>query len=273
MIAIDHDLHIHTYLSSCCSDKENQTPKKILALAEKIGLETVGFLDHLWTNTQLEPSDWYRPQDERQITRLRHDLMSVSSPVRVLVGCEADTIAPCKFSITREFAETLDYVGLSCSHLHMKELVQQPKDDSPRSLGEHLITFFVSAAKSGLATVIVHPFLPFGYNSQYDKAIASLSDAELFDAFSVTAEMGIALEITTSFLPPTEEKNGSAAPVFSIETPLRILSLAKDAGCKFCLGSDAHTPDQMRRLAELEIITKYLDLSKEDMAPITKKEI
>ena len=273
MIVVNHDLHVHTYLSSCCVDKENQTPKKILALAEEIGLDAIGFLDHIWTNTQLEPSDWYRSQDEQQITRLRHDLMSVSSSVRVLIGCEADTVAPGKFSITQEFAESLDYVGLSCSHFHMNRFVQQPKDDSPRSLGKHLMTFFVSAARSGLATVIVHPFKPFGYLDQYDSAIAALSDTELFDAFSVTAELDIAIEITTSFLPPIKEKDGSAASMWSIETPFRILSLAKAAGCKFCFGSDAHSLGAMKQLLKLEVFIRHLNLSEKDMAPIIKKDV
>lgn len=269
MMTIDHDLHVHTYLSACCKDKENQTPGKILALAEEMGLGTIGFSDHIWTNTQEEPSDWYRPQDERQITRLRHDLMSVSSSVRVLVGCEADTVAPGTFSITREFAQSLDYVGLSCSHFHMSGFVQQPRDNSPRSIGEHLVTFFVSAASSGLPTVIVHPFKPFGYESQYDNAIAALSDAELSDALSVAAERGVAIEITPSFL-PTSDKN-SGGRIWSIETPLRVLSLAKSAGCTFCFGSDAHSPDGMRELVTLEVFSRRLDLSEADMAPIVRK--
>jgi len=270
---MDHDLHVHTYLSACCVDKENQRPGKILALAGKMGLSTIGFADHIWVNTHVEPSGWYRQQDERQITCLRHDLMSVSSSVRVLVGCEADTVAPGKFSITPEFTESLDYVGLSCSHFHMKGLVQQPRDDSPRSIGEHLMTFFISAARSGLATVIVHPFRPFGYDRQYGDAIAALSDAELSDAFSVAAERNVAVEITPSFLPPTEKKDRLAASMWTIETPLRVLSLAKAAGCKFCFGSDAHSPGGMRGLLELEVFSERLDLSEEDIAPITKEEI
>ena len=59
---IDHDMHIHTYLSSCCGDKENQRPAKIIALAAEMGLKTIGFADHIWENPNIEPSDWYRPQ-------------------------------------------------------------------------------------------------------------------------------------------------------------------------------------------------------------------
>lgn len=272
MIPVDHDLHVHTYLSSCCSDKEGQTPANILALAEEMGLATLGFSDHLWMNPDLEPSSWYRPQDEGQIARLRDDLSRTSTSVRVLVGCEADTIAPGKFSITRGFAESLDYVGLACSHFHMTTFVQQPIDNSPRAIGKHLVKFFVSAVESGLATTIVHPLQPCGYVNQYDEAIAALSDGELSDALAAAARLGVALEITTSFLPPAP-KDDYSAPVWSIDTPLRVLSLAKTAGCKFTFGSDGHTRDAMRRLKELEVFSKLLDLAEDDLAPITKRTI
>ncbi len=270
MRLIDHDLHVHTYLSACCKDKENQRPREILALAERMGLKTIGFADHIWVNPCEEPSDFYRSQDHSQITRLRNDLLSESGPVRVLVGCEAETIAAGKFGITREFAESLDYVGLSASHFHMKKFVQQPKDDRPRSVAEHLAAFFVSAASSGLATIIVHPFKPFGYEDRYDEAIAALSDAELFDAFAVAAKMGVAIEITTSFLPPAENDDGSKSSRWSIETPLRVLSLAKAANCKFCFGSDAHALGDMQSLTKLETFSRSLDLTPGDIAPIEK---
>ncbi len=269
---IDHDLHIHTYLSSCCHEKATQRPRQILAAAEKMGLKTVGFLDHMWQNPNIKPSDWYQPQGKEQITFLRKDLESVTSPVNILIGCEADTIAPGKFTITREFAESLDYVGLSCSHFHMTEIVQQPKDKSPRALGEHLLTFFISAATSGLATVIVHPFYPMGSEELYDDAIASLSDAQLIDAFSTAAEQNVALEITTAFLPPVKEVKGKSTTVWSLETPLRFLSLAKDAGCKFTFGSDAHSLESMTQLMKLEVFRNQLNLSGEDIAQIAKRK-
>jgi len=120
---ISHDLHIHTYLSSCCSDKDHHRPGPILALAEEMGLRTLGFADHLWMNPAVTPSSWYRPQDHTQVARLRADLAAVSTPLRVLVGCEADMISPGKFSITPAFAESLDFVLLAASHFHMTGLV------------------------------------------------------------------------------------------------------------------------------------------------------
>ena len=263
----DHDLHVHTYLSACCADKANQQPARILAVAERLGRKTIGFSDHLWMNPDVAPSEWYRPQDERQIVRLRDDLRSVSFPVRVLIGCEADTVAPGRFSITRAFAQTLDYVGLSCSHFHMKGFVEQPRDTTPRALGEHMLMFFRSAVESGLATTIVHPLKPIGFDSIYEQAMATLSDAMLSDAFRMAAQLGVALEITPSFLPP----GGVApSPLWSLDTPRRMLALARAAGCRFTLGSDAHTLKGMDQLNKLEGLLAPLKLTAADFAPITR---
>ncbi|HNT34304.1 MAG TPA: hypothetical protein PKH07_04825 [bacterium] len=254
---IDCDLHIHSYLSACSNEKDTRTPGAIVSLAEEMGLRAMGFADHLWTNPNLAPSEWYRPQDESQISRIRNELEGICSKVRVLVGCEAETIAPGKFGITRAFADQLDFVLLACSHFHQKEFVEQPDGDSPQELGKHIMKFFRSAVSSGLATSIPHPLIPCGSLDKFDEAIASLSDAELQDAFGLAQSHRVALEITVGFIP--NEKRP-----FSIETPIRFLSLAKQAGCKFTLGTDAHSFKQQKRLQELRPLVEALQLTDED---------
>lgn len=198
---VEHDLHVHTYLSACCSDKERQRPRGILSSAEEMGVRVIGFADHVWMNPDETPSNWYRPQDESQITRLREELIGIQSGVRVLVGCEADTVSPGRFSITREFAEGLDFVLLACSHLHMKGFVAQPRSYGARDLAEHLLAMFASAVTSGLATSIAHPMLPCGHLEGFDGAMGAMSEGELADAFGLAAEMGVAVEVTIGFLP------------------------------------------------------------------------
>ena len=269
MLKIDHDLHCHTYLSACCSD-ESQIPKTLLALAEEMGLHTVGFCDHLWANPDLEPSPWYRPQDEGQVARLREQLAEVASSVRVLVGCEAETVAPGKFGITPAFAAGLDFVLLACSHNHMRDLVEQPKTDKPRDIADHLIGLFRSAVASGLATAIPHPFLPLGFRSLYDETIAAIPDSAFLDAFGLAAEHGVGIEITLASFPPEPTEAMPAPPVWSLETPIRCLSLAKQAGCQFILGSDAHAPDRVRSLSKLDLFAGALDLHEQDILPLAR---
>ena len=261
----DHDLHVHTYLSACCEDKERHRPPGILALAGKMGVRTIGFADHLWMNPNLPASNWYRPQDKTQISRLRADLADVSTTVRVLVGCEAETVAPGKFSVTAEFARTLDFVLLACSHFHINGVVAQPESRAPRDVARHMLAFFRSAVSSGLATSIPHPFVPFGYLESFDEAVGLISDAEFADAFGLARDRGVAIEITTCFIPP-----GPAQ--FALETPVRLLSLARQAGCKFTFGTDAHDPERQKRLPELAAIAQAAGVTEEDVPDMLKSE-
>jgi len=267
MSLVDHDLHVHTYLSSCCHDSATHRPAAILRMAAEMGTRTVGFADHVWANPDLETSGWYRAQDETQIARLREDLRSVTTDVRVLVGCEAETVAPGAFGITRGFAASLDFVLLACSHFHMKRLVARPAREDARGVAVHTREFFVSAARSGLATVIPHPLMPCGYEGIFDEVVAALSDDEVVDTFGVAAEAGVGVEITTSFLPPAP---GGTGPSWSVETPLRLLELAKKAGCLFTFASDAHDLEMLKRLPELEEFADRLGLSERDILPLAR---
>ena len=259
-----HDLHIHTYLSACCSDKARQTPSNILRQAAGLGLETIGFSDHIWVNPELAPSGWYGPQGAGQIEKLRKDLAATEAPLRVLVGCEAETIAPGRFGVTPAFAESVDYVLLACSHFHMTEFVEQPISRTPRSVAEHLLRFFRSAVQSGLADIIPHPFLPFGFLDLYDAAIATIPDAEFLEAFGLAAECGVAIEITAAFFPPNQDSFRDK-PGLSLETPMRTLQLARQAGCRFSLGSDSHCPEDMNSLPRLRYFLDNLSLAPEDL--------
>lgn len=264
---ITHDLHIHTGLSACCSAKDEQQPEKILQRAAEMGLKTVGFSDHLWVNPEITPCGWYLPQGAGQIIRLRE--MLANQPdygVRISVGCEADMNAPGCFGLTRDFAATLDHVLLSCSHFHMKGFVQQPEDESSHSVGRHLLAFFRSGVISGLPTSIAHPFIPFGRIDRFSEIIATLPDEELLDAFGLAAENNVALEITTVFLPKTDPETEQLR--WSMETPARLLSLAKKAGCRFTLGTDAHNAAGQRHIFDLAPLLQAANLGKQDIMPV-----
>ena len=271
---IGHDLHIHTYLSTCCEDKVHQTPNQIIQRAKRLGLERIGFSDHLWQNPHLRASSWYQPQNETRIVRLRQELASITTDMRILVGCEADTVAPGRFSITKDFAETLDFTLLSCSHLHLKDIVEQPPNDTPKVIAAHLVKFFLSGVKSGLATIMAHPFVPYGFINMFDGIIAALSDSELFDAFCLAEESGVGIEITAVFLPHvilrrvSRDNPSLVEPLFSIETPIRLLSIAKQAGCKFTFGSDAHDPAGQRELPGIIELIKSVDIKRDDLIPM-----
>ena len=63
----DHDLHIHSKISSCSNDPE-QTNARILQYAQENGFSTICLTDHFWDNAVEGASDWYFPQDYEHIS-------------------------------------------------------------------------------------------------------------------------------------------------------------------------------------------------------------
>ena len=261
MNIIDHDLHVHTGLSACCHDPEGQTPERIAQTAAGMGVRTVGLADHVWANPDVAPSAWYAPQTIDRIVDLRRRVPAEVAGVRMLVGCEAETIAPGVFGITPETAAQVDFVQLACSHFHMTGFVAQPASARPADVAAHALAFFRSAAASGLATVIPHPFLVLGFLDDFPAIVAAISDEAFGDAFGLAAADGVGIEITVGYL-----KAGSARQ----DAALRLLTLAKQAGCRFTFGSDAHDPATLTRLGELAFFANALDLTPDDILPLAR---
>jgi len=257
-------MHIHTTASVCC-DSNIQKPENIIPIMVARGYKKIGFTDHVWHSKKVRPSRFYSSQNGDENLKLHKFIHSHKWEIEVLAGCEADMKAPGIFGITTELKEKLDFVTMATDHFHMKGFVMQPSEETPAGLARHMLEFFVSAAKSGLADILAHPFFPYGYTDLYDAAVRTLSDAEFTDAFSIAASNNIGIEINKCYFPNPQHQR-----FFSLETPVRILTLAKKAGCKFTLGSDAHSPNGFKVLDKLQSFAKSLDLTEEDIHPLAK---
>ena len=84
---IDHDYHIHSFLSDCSRDPE-QNPQRILRYAEENGLRDICLTDHGWDASVSGASDWYRRQPLEHIRRALP--LPQSDTVRFHFGCETD---------------------------------------------------------------------------------------------------------------------------------------------------------------------------------------
>jgi len=69
---IDNDLHVHTGLSLCSGDSEQNT-QNILRFAEENGIKTVCITDHFWDSEVPNDSisDWYKTQDLLKLSRIK----------------------------------------------------------------------------------------------------------------------------------------------------------------------------------------------------------
>ena len=227
------DLHIHTPLSRCCRD-ERQTPGNVIGELAAAGVRRIAFTDHVWLNPAVVPGRFYRTQRSDQAIRILKTAMHTGVwPLEVLVGCEADMISPDVIGITPQSSLAFDLVLLASSHFQL-DGVALPPEKTPVGVARHMKRFFLAAVRAGVADILAHPLIPFGFMEQADRILDIYSDAELFDMLAEAARRGAAIEINGGVL--AEWRNRSLRR----ESLLRVFLIAKSAGCRFTCGSDAH---------------------------------
>jgi len=262
-MVVDHNVHVHTYLSSCCSDDQS-THENLIARAAGTGIKTIGFADHVWDRAVPDPSDWYRPQDAERVFQARDRLSAGHPDVRVLFGCESEYCGGGKVGISPETAEKFDYVLIPNSHLHISGFVA-PRMDRSEDVGRLMLDRFNEIIPLGLATGIAHPFMPLSYSEQTDEILAGISDAEFLDCFGAAAEAGTSIEVHPAMFPSITDSQteGRHDDAF-----IRVLSLAKQAGCFFHFCSDSHKLVQFDMVLRLEPFAGQLGLTQEDILPL-----
>ena len=199
-VIVDHDLHVHTFLSACSCD-ETATPGNIIARAAEAGLRAIGFADHMWDSRVAGASEWYRPQTYEHISQIREQIPHDARGVRDLIGCETEYCGGGKVGISREVADQLDFVLIPMSHIHMQGFVMPPEISGTKGIASLLVKRFNEVVELGLATGIAHPFLPLGYMQVSDEILSFISDSRFLDCFGRAADRGISMEVTTSFFP------------------------------------------------------------------------
>ncbi len=235
---IKHDIHIHTHLSSC-GDRFAFMADYIKE-AKKTGFETLGFADHAWDDNVKGASDWYKPQTFKRLAERREEIKSIDTEgINILLGAEGE-YANMLLGVSDEAVYYTDYILVPHSHTHMKGFVLPDEcGDNPEKHAKYLVDSFISLCnhkKRDLFFGIVHPMCPIGKKPTEIKEIYSfISDEMLLECAQAAKESKVALEL-----------NISCAKMFlncdSVDNVYkRFFLTCKKAGCKFFLGSDAHS--------------------------------
>lgn len=120
---VDHDLHIHSKLSSCSNDPL-QTTEAILQYAVDNGLSSICVTDHFWDSTVDGASGWYAPQN---LAHIQENLpLPMHEGVRFFFGCETELTANLSLGISPEAARALDFVIIPLNHFHMQGYTLHP---------------------------------------------------------------------------------------------------------------------------------------------------
>ena len=233
------DYHIHTFLSSCSADPE-QTPERILQYAHDEGLKEVCITDHLWDAAVPGASDWYAPQD---IAHVKESLPLPEDPeVRMYFGCETDMDKDFRLGLAEEHFDVFDFIIVPTTHLHMLGFTISDEDWGDLSRRRTLVVERLDQLlegnypfhKMGLAHMTCS--LAAGYDNSWEnhiKLFQEIPDRVYEDQFKRAAKVGIGIELKTPINKYTDEER---------ELILRPYRIAKDCGCRFYYGSDAHHP-------------------------------
>ncbi len=229
------DLHTHTNLSLCA--KPDATAESYLALCAQEGITTLGFANHFWDAQVPGAADWYKKQDFVHVNTLRARMPEELYGVRVLFGCETEYCGHGKVGISRETAKLMDFVLIPTSHTHMKSFTVPATIHTPEEFRQIMIDYTIEVACMGLATGIPHPFCPLDCPDT-QTTIAGITDDDFARSFTPCAANGVALEINPDIFNHRMTRDTDGFP----KEYRRMYIIARECGCKFFAGCDAHTP-------------------------------
>ncbi len=258
----DHDFHIHTTVSACCRD-ESQTPERLLQYALQNNFHKVCITNHLWDETVKSEAEWH---PDHTCERLKTVLpLPTHERATLLFGAETDMDYNNVLGITRKTIDEMDFVTVATTHLHLagntvREKIATPEEASQIWLGKirALLQMDLPFHKMGIAHLTCGHIM----KNQTPQVIGLLPDKELYEIFEDCANKGVGIELNMKTLAMDDEVK---------QILLHPYYIAKDCGCKFYLGSDAHKTNALETAkAEFENIITLLDLSENDKFPLAK---
>lgn len=249
----DHDYHIHSQLSLCSGDPE-QTAQRIMQYARDCDLKTICLTDHFWDETVPGASDWYQKQDYPWICQAKP--LPKDDSVEFLFGCETDMDKHLTVGLSKEHFDRFDFVIIPTTHLHMTGFTITEEDaQSVEKRAQLWVSRFEGLLNQDL------PFKKIGIahltctltdsrsHENYLQLLNMLPEEDLQRLFAKAADVGVGIELNYSDMCFKDEE---------ANTVLRPYRIAKNCGCRFYCGSDAHHPKTFSKCKE--IFERAIDL-------------
>lgn len=260
---VKHDFHIHTNLSLCA--REDATVENYMQAAEKHGLEKIGFADHFWDSSIEIGHGFYDIQNYNHVQQIKPLLEQMrSDKIKTYFGAEVEYDPKHRgVAITEAVAEQFDFLIVPNSHTHF----MMPKDcyEPYQKHVDFMVQAYEDTINSNVSryiTAMAHPFDAVCCPYDYNILINLVSDDCYKRLFYRTAEKEIAVEINMGayrlFTPDEIEQSSK----------IRMFRLAKECGCKFIFGSDAHSADGQEGYEKSSILMELLELKEKDIADI-----
>ena len=257
---IDHDLHIHSQLSACSMHPE-QTPENILKHAKDNNLSTLCVTDHYWDSAVLGASPWYAPQNFEHISKSKP--LPQENNVKFLFGAETELTKELTLGIPFSRFNDFDFVIIPTTHFHMNGFtVTEDEYENNTKLAklwikrlDYLLDLPLPFEKIGIAHPVCR-LINRKSREDYLNTLSLIPDSEMEMIFSKMAKVGLGVELNKGDMSFTDSE---------ADIVLRPFKIAKNCGCKFYLGSDAHKPSAFVGFKDVfERAVTLLDLKESD---------
>ncbi len=257
---VDHDYHIHSFLSSCSRD-EAQTTERMLKYAKDNSFSSICITDHYWDSAIEGVSNWYAPQNFEHISKSLP--LPYDKDVKFLFGCECEMDKNMRLGLPRNRFDDFDFIIIPTTHLHMKNFTirEEDKENTPRCAElwverlDALFSMDIPFHKIGIAHLSCNLLNPKSREEML-KTLDLIPDTEMERLFSKAAALGVGIELNKYDMSFDESE---------ADTILRPFKIAKYMGCKFYLGTDAHNPGFFDNAKEVfEHAVDLLDLTEND---------
>ena len=257
---IDHDIHIHSQIS-LCSNHPAQTTENILKFGIDNGLKTLCLTDHYWDEA-VEGAiiPFYVEQNFDHIKKALP--LPQADGIRFLFGVETDMNKYNTIGVSKEKYEYFDFVIIPTTHFHMKGYTITDEEGACAASRakawinrlDKVLSMDIPFKKTGLAHLTCGLIAPT--REEYLETLRLLPEKEMEILFERAAQVGVGIEINASDMKYAAEE---------ADIVLRPYRIAKEKGCKFYLGSDAHAPEDFAIAIErFEKGVEALGLCEED---------
>lgn len=184
-----------------------------------------------------------------------------SDGIRFLFGCETEMTKDFKVGVAKEHFERFDFVVIPVTYFHMTDFTIPGEYTRPKQKADFwlkklnaLLDMDLPFHKIGAAHLTCG--LMDADREKYLELIDSLDADAMAKVFAKAAKTGIGIELNSDDMNFAETER---------DTVLRPYRIAKEAGCKFYCGSDAHHPQTLDRAKGIfERTIDYLELTEED---------
>ncbi len=255
---LNQDYHIHSKLSLCSSCDE-QLPCHILQYAEENGFEQICLTDHFWDSSVPDMSDWYRIQNYDHIAQSLP--LPQSDKVSFKFGCETDMDKNFRIGLAREHFDLFDFIIIPTTHMHMLGFTIDAKDDTLERRAQLYVKRFAKLLdmdlpenKVGVAHLACDLTAPSW--DGHIKLLDMIPDSTFIELFDGARQKKLGIELNMFVQHYSAEE---------FPHVMRPFVIAKERGCKFYFGSDAHEPkERVRAKADFTTMRDYLKLEESD---------